>query len=144
VEDDIVIRQDAAIYTTPEEALEFQTRTGVDFLAAAIGTAHGFYKVEPRLDIGTLRDIAAKTACPLVVHGGTGLPFEVVKELVRAGAAKMNVSTQIKQTYIDGLYHYVEGHRTEYNPIKLLDHARKELVKMIAEYMDVLGSSGKG
>jgi ketose-bisphosphate aldolase len=144
VEDDIVIRQDAAIYTTPQEALEFQTRSGVDFLAAAIGTAHGFYKVEPRLDIDTLRKIACTAECPIVVHGGTGLAFEVVKELVRAGAAKMNVSTQIKQTYIDGLYHYIEGHRTEYNPIKLLDHARKELVKMIAEYMDVLGSSGKG
>lgn len=143
VEDDIVIRQDAAIYTTPEEALDFQARSGVDFLAAAIGTAHGFYKVAPRLDIETLRRIAAKTDCPIVVHGGTGLPFDVVRELVRAGAAKMNVSTQIKQTYIDSLHGYVEAHRDEYNPIKLLDHARKELVKMVAEYMQVLGSSGK-
>jgi fructose-bisphosphate aldolase class II len=142
VEDDLVIRQDAAIYTTPEEALEFQTRSGVDFLAAAIGTAHGFYKVEPKLDIDTLRQIAAKTACPIVVHGGTGLPFDVVRELVRAGAAKMNVSTQIKQTYIDGLHAYIEAHRTEYNPIKLLDHARRELGKMIGEYMEVLGSAG--
>lgn len=143
VEDDIVIRQDAAIYTTPEEALEFQSRTGVDFLAAAIGTAHGFYKVQPRLDIDTLRKLSQTTACPMVVHGGTGLPFDVVRELVRAGAAKMNVSTQIKQTYIDGLYQYIDTHRTEYNPIKLLDHARRELVKMIAEYLEVLGSAGK-
>ena len=143
VEDDIVVRQDAAIYTTPEEALEFRRRTGVDFLAAAIGTAHGFYKVQPRLDIDTLRKISEKTSCPMVVHGGTGLPFEVVQELVRAGAAKMNVSTQIKQTYIDGLYGYIEAHRTEYKPLKLLDHAREELVKMIAEYMTVLGSAGK-
>lgn len=143
VEDDIVIRQDAAIYTSPAEALEFQRRTGVDFLAAAIGTAHGFYKVQPRLDIDTLRSISQHTDCPMVVHGGTGLPFDVVRELVRAGAAKMNVSTQIKQTYIDGLFQYIEGHRTEYNPLKVLDHARRELVKMIAEYMDVLGSTGK-
>ena len=143
VEDDIVIRQDAAIYTTPEEALEFQRRTEVDFLAAAIGTAHGFYRVQPRLDIETLRNISQQTACPMVVHGGTGLPFDVVRELVRAGAAKMNVSTQIKQTYIDGLYQYIDAHRTEYNPLKLLDHARRELVKMIAEYMQVLGSAGQ-
>jgi ketose-bisphosphate aldolase len=143
VEDDLVVRQDAAIYTTPAEALEFQRRSGVDFLAAAIGTAHGFYKVEPKLDIDTLRQIAQATQCPMVVHGGTGLPFDVVRELVRAGAAKMNVSTQIKQTYIDGLHGYIEGHRTEYNPIKLLDHARRELVAMIGEYMQVLGSAGK-
>ena len=143
VEDDIVIHQDKAIYTTPEEALEFLRRTGVDFLAAAIGTAHGFYKVQPRLDIDTLRKLARTTECPMVVHGGTGLPFDVVRELVAAGAAKMNVSTQIKQTYIDGLYQYTEAHRTEYNPVKLLDHARQELVKMIGEYMEVLGSAGK-
>jgi fructose-bisphosphate aldolase class II len=143
VEDDIVVRQDKAIYTTPEEALEFLHRTGVDFLAAAIGTAHGFYKVQPRLDIDTLHKLARATDCPMVVHGGTGLPFDVVRELVAAGAAKMNVSTQIKQTYIEGLYQYIEAHRTEYNPIKLLDHSRRELVAMIGEYMDVLGCSGR-
>jgi len=143
VEDDIVIRQDEAIYTTPTEALEFVRKTGVDFLAAAIGTAHGFYKVEPRLDIDTLRSVAAATECPMVVHGGTGLPMDVVRELVSAGAAKMNVSTQIKQSYIDALHGYIEAHRREYNPLKLLDHARQELVEMIGEYMEVLGSAGK-
>ena len=143
VEDDIVIRQDEAIYTTPTEALEFVRQTGVDFLAAAIGTAHGFYKVEPRLDIDTLRKIARATECPMVVHGGTGLPLDVVRELVAAGAAKMNVSTQIKQTYIDALHGYIEGHRSEYNPLKLLDHARQELAEMVGQYMEVLGSAGK-
>lgn len=143
VEDDIVVHQDAAIYTTPEEAIEFQRRTGVDFLAPAIGTAHGFYKVQPRLDIETLRHIADAAPCPVVVHGGTGLPFDVVRQLVQAGAAKMNVSTQIKQTLIEGLYGYISEHRTEYNPIKLLDHTKKGLVAMIGEYMDVLGSAGK-
>ncbi len=143
VEDDIVVHQDAAIYTTPAEALDFQRRAGVDFLAAAIGTAHGFYKVEPKLDIDTLRSIAAATPCPVVVHGGTGLSFDVVRQLVRAGAAKMNVSTQIKQTMIDSLHEYIESHRTEYNPIKLLEHARGRLIAMIGEYMEVLGSAGK-
>ena len=81
VEDDIVVNQDDAIYTTPEEAVEFQRQTGIDFLAPAIGTAHGFYKVKPRLDIGTLAAINQAADYPLVVHGGTGLPFDVVREL---------------------------------------------------------------
>jgi fructose-bisphosphate aldolase class II len=143
VEDDIVVRQDKAIYTTPGEALEFLNRTKVDFLAAAIGTAHGFYKVQPRLDIDTLRQLAGATDCPMVVHGGTGLPFDVVRELVSAGAAKMNVSTQVKQTYIDALYGYISARRTEYNPLKLLDAARADLVRMIVQYMEVLGSAGQ-
>jgi len=143
VEDDIVIRQDEAIYTTPEEALEFVRQTGVDFLAAAIGTAHGFYKVEPRLDIDTLRALREQTGFPLVVHGGTGLGFDVVRELVAAGACKMNVSTQIKQTYIDSLYDYIQAHREEYNILKVLQHAFEQLVEMIGGYITVLGSEGK-
>jgi fructose/tagatose bisphosphate aldolase len=55
----------------------------------------------------------------------------------------MNVSTQIKQTYIDALHQYIEVHRTEYNPLKVLDHARQELVKMVGEYLEVFGSAGR-
>ncbi len=143
-EDDLVVSQDEAIYTTPAEALEFRTRTGIDFLAAAIGTAHGFYRVKPRLDVDCLRKLAQTARCPMVVHGGTGLPFDIVQELVAAGGAKFNVSTQIKQTYIDGLYQYIQSHRTEYHPLKLLDNAREGLVEMIGRYMEVLGSAGKG
>ena len=143
VEDDIVVHQDQAIYTTPSEAMEFQRRTGVDFLAAAIGTAHGFYKVKPRLDIETLRQIRQQASFPLVVHGATGLSFEVIRELVGAGAAKMNLSTQIKKTYIDALYDYISAKRTEYDILKVLANARAELVKMIGQYMEVLGGAGK-
>ncbi len=143
VEDDIVVSQSEAIYTTPEEALEFHKRTGVDFLAAAIGTAHGFYKVEPKLNIETLRQIRREASFPLVVHGATGLSFEVIRELVAAGATKMNLSTQIKMTYIDGLYDYISARRTEYDILKVLASAKTTLVKMIGGYLDVLGSAGK-
>lgn len=143
VEDDIVIRQDSAIYTTPEEAIEFKNRSGVDFLAAAIGTAHGFYKTAPRLDIDTLRQIRSQTDYPLVVHGGTGLSGETVRELVEAGACKFNVSTQIKQTYIDSMYNYIHENRIEYNILKVLARAREELVEVVANYIRLLGSAGK-
>jgi len=143
VEDDIVIQQDDAIYTTPDEAIEFQAQTGVDFLAAAIGTAHGFYKVEPRLDIDTLRALRRQTDFPLVIHGGTGLGFDVVAELVAAGGAKMNVSTQIKQTYIDSLFEYIQANRQEYNILKVLQNACEKLTEMIGEYITVLGSEGE-
>lgn len=143
VEDDIVVNADDAIYTTPEEAIEFQSRSGVDFLAAAIGTAHGFYKVAPKLNIETLRAIRERTEFPLVVHGGTGLSPDIVKELVKSGAAKFNVSTQIKQTYIDSLYGYIQGKRNEYNIIKVLDHAKTELAEMIAGYITLLGGNNK-
>ncbi len=143
VEDDIVVRQDSAIYTTPEEAIEFKKRSGADFLAAAIGTAHGFYKTAPKLDIDTLRQIRGETDYPLVVHGGTGLSDETVRELVEAGACKFNVSTQIKKTYVDAIYDYIHRNRAEYNILKVLTQAREELVEMIAGYIRLLGGAGK-
>ena len=143
VEEDIVVKQDDAIYTTPQEALEFQRRTEVDFLAAAIGTAHGFYKVEPKLNIDTLRQIRRQASFPLVVHGGTGLPFEVIRELVAAGATKLNLSTQIKKSYIDALFEYISAKRTEYDILKVLAHARTSLVQMIGGFIEVLGGTGK-
>ena len=143
VEDDIVIHADKAIYSTPEEAIRFQSESGADFLAVAIGTAHGFYKVKPRLNIDTLREVAGQVSYPLVVHGGTGLSDEIVQELVRAGAAKFNVSTQLKQTYIDSLYEYISARRTEYHPLKLLNQSKAALAAMIGNYMELLGSAGK-
>jgi len=71
VEEEISVEQSQAIYTTPEEARAFQADTGVDFLAVAIGTAHGFYKVTPKLNIETLALLHQTTDFPLVVHGGT-------------------------------------------------------------------------
>jgi len=143
VEDDIVVRRDKAIYTTPEDAIEFQRQTGVDFLAAAIGTAHGFYKTEPKLDIETLAAIRARTDFPLVIHGGTGLAPAVVRRLVAEGGSKFNLSTQIKQTYIEALYGYIEDHREENDILKVLKHAHDRLKEMIGEHISLLGSEGK-
>ena len=143
VEDDIVINQEDAIYTTAQEATAFQAESGVDFLAPAIGTAHGFYKVKPRLNIDTLREIASRADYPLVVHGGTGLPDDIVRQLVAAGGAKFNVSTQVKESYIDGLFDYIKTNRTEYHPLNLLEAVRVALVDMTVAYMELLSSAGK-
>lgn len=139
-EDDLVIQQDQAIYTTPEEAIAFQNQSGCDFLAVAIGTAHGFYKVAPRLDIATLRMLRDHTSFPLVVHGGTGLSTETLRELVLAGASKLNISTQLKKTYQDALQGYLNQHPDEYNPLKLFSYTLQELAVMVTGYLQVFGA----
>ena len=143
VEDDLVVHQDKAIYTTPEEAIKFQAQSGVDFLAVAIGTAHGFYHVEPRLDVDTLRTIHNKVDFPLVIHGGTGLSMDTLSTLVSAGAAKLNVSTQLKKTYIDSLESYISAHQGEYDPIRLLNFTHEKLVETVSAYLEILGSVGR-
>lgn len=98
---------DECLYTDPDEALEFVTRTGVDTLAVSIGTAHGVYPVKnPRIDISRLIKIREKVKLPLVLHGGSGLPAETIKEAVRipgGGVSKINIATDLEQTFLKSL-----------------------------------------
>lgn len=82
-------------YTTPEEAIDFISKTGVDALAIAIGTAHGAYKEKPQLDIERLRAIREKIDTPLVLHGGSGLTDEDFRNTIKYGIAKMNIFTDL-------------------------------------------------
>jgi fructose-bisphosphate aldolase class II len=82
-------------FTNPVEATGFLQETGVDYLAIAIGTAHGVYKGEPRLDLDLLREIRRCVDVPLVLHGGTGLGGEPLRAAIACGIAKINVSTDL-------------------------------------------------
>lgn len=85
----------ADMYTTPEEAIEFVQRTGVDALAIAIGTAHGVYKTKPKLDINRLIAIRRAVETPLVLHGGSGLSDDDFRNTIREGIAKVNIFTDL-------------------------------------------------
>ena len=90
-------------FTRPDEAAAFVEETGVDALAVAIGTAHGFYKEEPRLDINLLRKIADKTAATLVLHGSSGVPHTQVQQAISNGICKVNLATEIKNIFMASL-----------------------------------------
>ena len=83
-----------ATQTDPDEAVDFVSRTGIDALAAAIGTAHGFYTKAPVLNIARLKKITAKTSIPIVLHGGSGTPDEQVLEAINNGITKVNINTE--------------------------------------------------
>lgn len=83
------------MYTTPQEAIDFIAKTGVDALAIAIGTAHGAYKSKPNLDIQRLKQIKNQVDVPLVLHGGSGLSDEDFKNTIANGIAKINIFTDM-------------------------------------------------
>ncbi len=93
-EDDMTHEQQAL--TVPQEAARYVADTGVDYLAVAIGTAHGVYKGEPHVDLARLSDIAALIDLPLVLHGASGVPDETVRRAIGLGIAKVNVATDLK------------------------------------------------
>jgi fructose-bisphosphate aldolase class II len=94
-------------FTDPEEARRFVQETGCDWLSVAAGNIHGAIsgvkkdqkKVEARLNLGRIEHIARVTGIPLVLHGGSGIRQEYVREAVRRGIAKINIATEIRQAY---------------------------------------------
>ncbi|MDM5334777.1 class II fructose-bisphosphate aldolase [Ureibacillus composti] len=85
----------AGTLTNPKEARKFVEETGVDFLAAAIGTVHGMYKGEPNIRLDLLDEIREMVDVPLVLHGASGTPEEIIKESVARGICKINVNTEV-------------------------------------------------
>ncbi len=85
--------------TLPDDARRFVGETGVDSLAVAIGTAHGFYKQEPKLDLARLEAIRAAVDVPLVLHGGSGVSPAQWQDAIRRGIAKINFATEIKDAF---------------------------------------------
>ncbi len=89
--------------TTPEDARKFVKATDVNALAVAIGTAHGFYKSEPKLDFERLEAIKNATDAFLVLHGGSGVPDEAIRKAVSLGICKVNIATEIKNMFTQTL-----------------------------------------
>lgn len=96
VEDDLVVDAKDALYTNPEQAREFVARTGIDSLAVAIGTAHGLYTAEPKLDFERTAAIRDRVDVPLVLHGASGLPDSDIRRAISLGVCKVNVATELK------------------------------------------------
>lgn len=89
--------------TDPESASTFVRETGVDFLAAAIGTVHGMYTGEPNIDIPLLKRIRETIDVPLVLHGGSGTPDDKIRETIANGICKINVNTEVSMAAVDYL-----------------------------------------
>ena len=86
-------------FTEPADAARFVAETGVHALAIAIGSAHGFYKKSPHLDMGRLREIHAAVDIPLVLHGSSGIPADQLLQAVQNGICKINLATEIKNAF---------------------------------------------
>ena len=93
----------SAFYTDPQQAQDFIQRTHADALAIAVGTAHGAYKLPPKLDFERIEAIAAKISTPLVLHGGSGLTDEDFRHAIRSGISKVNIFTDINNAGVAGM-----------------------------------------
>ncbi len=113
------IQNDEDDQTDPKMAADFVRATGVDCLAVAIGTAHGFYTRPPKINIDRLKEIAAVVDIPLVLHGGSGTPEDKVAEACANGIAKVNICTEFIAAYGKGYndQNTVEGYKYNVNTL---------------------------
>lgn len=130
-------------YTDPDQAVEFVKRTGITSLAVAIGTAHGVYKGEPKLDLHRLSEIRAVVDIPLVLHGTSGVPDATVTECVNRGICKVNYATDLRIAFTDGVKE-VFGENPEVIDPKKYNAVGKEHVKeYVKSKMKVCKSVGE-
>ncbi len=142
-EDDISVDERDATMTDPEEAVRFVKETGLDSLAIAVGTAHGPYKGEPKIDFDRIKVIKEKLGIPLVLHGSSGVPEESIKKAVENGINKINIDTDIRMSFNSGVREFAKKNPDVYDPRKLLGPGREAAKKIIAEKMIMFGSAGK-
>ena len=164
VEDDVSAEK--SIYTDPEQAKEFVLKTGVDALAIAIGTSHGAYKfkTEAKLEINILKEIRKKVNIPLVLHGASGVPRDIVKlaekygeklnhskgvpdseikKAVREGICKINIDTDLRLSAVAAIRETFSKHPENFDMRKIMGPARELIQKTVEQKMKLFGSVGK-
>lgn len=141
---------DEEFFTVPEEAKKFIDLTKVDALAVSVGTAHGIYKIrKPRVDYDRLLKINRLTDTPLVLHGGSGVPSEMVSKAVQmptGGVSKVNIATDVEQVMLKAIgkdSHMTEEELNRY-PVEVLEKAGRAVYELVKEKItNYLLSDGK-
>ncbi|CAJ36644.1 class II fructose-bisphosphate aldolase [Methanocella arvoryzae] len=166
VEGHVSVSEKDAIFTNPEEAKIFVEQTGVDALAVAIGTSHGAFKFkgEANLDFERLQKIEKLVGIPIVLHGASGVPKEVLEKAAKYGAklpgaagvpndaiqkaislgvAKINIDTDIRLTMTAAIRQVLTEHPEEFDPRKIFGPAEEAMKEVAKGKMRLFGSSGK-
>jgi tagatose 1,6-diphosphate aldolase GatY/KbaY len=132
-EDDLVVDEADSFYTDPAAAKEFVERTGIDSLAVAIGTAHGLYKSEPKLDFERLAQIKETVDVPLVLHGASGISVEDVRKAIELGCCKVNIATELKIPFSSAVRSYLVENEDANDPRKYMAPGKEAMKKVVRE-----------
>lgn len=128
-------------YTDPNQAADFVAQTGIDSLAVAIGTAHGVYKGEPKLDLDRLSELRQAVEIPLVLHGTSGVPDETVRECVKRGICKVNYATDLRIAFSKGVKAVMQADPDVFDPKKYNAAGREEVNEYVKKKILVLSQT---
>ncbi len=140
-EDDLTVDEKEATLTIPEEARSFAESTGIDIMAIAIGTAHGEYVGEPKLDFERLADINKITTTPLVLHGASGVPDNSIRRAIGEGICKINIATELKIPMANSIKKCFADNPAENDPRKYMGLAKEAVKQVVREKIRLCGSN---
>jgi ketose-bisphosphate aldolase len=144
VEDDMVVSEEESHLTDPNEAEKFCKELDLAAFAAAIGTAHGYYKGEPNVQFDLIGEINRRTNTPMALHGGTGLSDETIARCIELGCAKINISTNLKHVFIDSFVDYHRDNPKDYEPLRVLGAQFEALKALFKSKIAQFGGSNRG
>ncbi|MBT2290371.1 class II fructose-1,6-bisphosphate aldolase [Paenibacillus albidus] len=125
------------------ECVRLVKETGVDALAAALGSVHGKYQGEPKLGFSEMEEIANAVNIPLVLHGASGIPAHQLKLAIELGHAKVNYNTELITTWATAVRTMLQLNPTAYEPKIIFTPSKEALVTKVQELIGGLGSLAK-
>ncbi|WP_305096931.1 class II fructose-bisphosphate aldolase [Croceibacterium aestuarii] len=139
VEDDMHVAEEDSVLTDPDDAKTFCDALDLSAFACAVGTAHGFYKGEPKVDFDRIAAINKATNTPMALHGGTGLSDETFSKAIARGSAKVNISTNLKHVFVDSFVQYTKDKPGDYEPLRVIDAQYQACKELFAGFIEKFG-----
>lgn len=122
-----------SLNATLEDCVTLYNSTGIDSIAPALGSVHGFYKGEPNLDFETMKKINETLPIPLVLHGGTGIPNYDIEKAISSGIAKININTDLQSVWSKAVREFLNKDQEVYDPRKVIGSGEEALKTRIEE-----------
>ena len=130
----------ASTNATLEDCQKIYQNTNIDSLAPALGSAHGIYKGEPKLDFDTMQLINNNLEIPLVLHGGTGIPDDKIKNAIKCGISKININTDLQVVWSQAVRKYLSSDNSVYDPRKIISSGEQAIKQRIDEIVTLFGT----
>lgn len=134
---------DELAYAKVEDAIRLAKETGIDFLAPALGSVHGIYKGEPKLDFNRMKQIDEILNIPLVLHGGSGINDELIRQAISCGISKLNINTELQMAWNSEVREFLASNETVYDPRKVIKAGEEAMKAAIDAKLTLLGSINK-
>jgi ketose-bisphosphate aldolase len=143
VEDDMHVAEDDSVLTDPDDAKRFCDALDLSAFACAVGTAHGFYHGEPKVDFDRIAKINSLTHTPMALHGGSGLGDDVFRKAIERGAGKINISTNLKHVFVESFVDYHTTNPKDFEPLRLIDAQYQACKALFAGFIEKFGGKGR-